>query len=162
MSSLFYWKAYYGSHYVACTTHTLTNASLIYPQPLLHHLHSKSCGRLTSTTWVWTCGQQRTSTPSRRFSKFTTRPGSSSHRHTVCLALAWDHTASDWMNVFFFFILLLSKPNQRYLRAELSDWLLHSWLETGKQNKSLWMPAHVLKESSRFVFSKKKIKLFWN
>lgn len=41
---------------------------------------SKSCEQPTSTTSVWTCGQRRTSTPSRRCSRFTARPASSSHR----------------------------------------------------------------------------------
>lgn len=112
--------------------HTLwTNSTLLFLPPN----HSKSCGQLTSTTWVWTCGRQHTSTPSRRFSRFTTRPASSSHRHhrtcvspvSVFPSRSGSHCL--WLDGCFIFLLL--NPNQRCLIVQSSDWLLHSpeWKE---------------------------------
>lgn len=120
------------------------------PPPPIHH-HSKSCGQLTSTTWVWICGRQRTSTPLRRFSRFTTRLASSSHRHTfvspatISLSLWITLPLIRWM-VFFFFRL---KPNQRCLRAKSSDWLLHSrgW----KQEARLKVCGHQLMFLKKFL-----------
>ena len=50
---------------------------------------SKSCAQQASTTWVWTCGRPPTSTPSRRSSKSTMRPGSPSHKWPIV-----THTSS--------------------------------------------------------------------
>ncbi|XP_064858524.1 uncharacterized protein LOC115121800 isoform X2 [Oncorhynchus nerka] len=47
--------------------------TLGWPTPW-RDLPGKSCIRPLSSSWVWTCGRLRTSTPSRRCSRSTTRP----------------------------------------------------------------------------------------
>lgn len=123
----------------------------------------KSCGQLTSTTWVWICGRQRTSTPSRRFSRFTTRLASSSHRHTfvspatISLSLWVTLPLIRWM--FFFFLPLETKP--KMFKSQIV-WLAASlaWMETGSQAESLWTPAHVLKKILKKILRLFKIRKF--
>lgn len=109
-----------------CHTHS-EQTPLSHPPPPTPN-HSKSCGQLTSTTWVWICGRQHTSTPSRRFSRFTTRPASSSHRHRTCVSpvsvfsvsLRFTLPLIGWM---FYFSSLEPKPK---MFESPVDWLLHS------------------------------------
>lgn len=113
--------------------------------------HSKSCGQLTSTTWVWICGQQHTSTPSRRFSRFTTRPDLSSHRHTcvspasVFLSLSGSHCL--WLDecLFFFFFPSL-EPEPKMFESNL---LLHSHQQ--KQEIRTKVCGHLLLENPQVL-----------
>lgn len=87
---------------------------------------SKSCEQPRSTTWVWTCGRRRTSTPSRKSSRFTTRRASSSHRgggssrgrnlslRDVHSSVSWPSSSSSLENKpKKLFVLLILYTNQR-------------------------------------------------
>lgn len=143
---------------------THSNSFLSFPPPTNN---SKSCGQLTSTTWVWIYGQQRTSTPSRRFSRFTTRPVLSSHRHicvspaSVFLSLSGSHFL--WLDECLFFFFPFSWTQTKDVWVESAASLTPT--ETGNQNKSLWTPT-LLRESSGSLFfckvKQQKFLLFLN